>query len=781
MNLNFSFFEYCIKIMLKALGQVIQKWISWCWCWCFFFIFNLKTLLFKYVMLGTKKKNVFNFILLNITALFVGFFFTFYFKFFVQNTLIARISTILLLYFLTALFYIYIIYSSLIKSYLINIIMPLTKKNTFFLSFLFFYPHFLFWGLYYNYNLKKPTLFFIIIITLFLQVLISLVFRNLIKSYNWTLFMHDSTWGSPLFFVKFSIGLLYPLIFILYIFILRYFFFISFSGIYFSLSYFIEYFGFILLFFCYIPVFFVVLQQYFRLKNLILINWMDCLYCIHLILIQNSIYYCFMQYIHKTGNIIENYFYTLKIYTFFFSKFSFKALIISLLLIILFFEIVFYKYIFYSFFLFISFAIFFSFLNIFSLFLNSFFTHDVCISDYLYKQFFKPKYPDLFFELFKKNEQRLGFAWALKPEEISVLNKTYKSVSPYTSKLIQYALKPKTPLIHTIIINYRVAMQTQPRYFNMFCRYTHTSTLLNTTQLLKGQPIFHNALAYLLKKPFYHGLLVENGWIHYQTLSNRENNIAYHFHDFNLTAIPYIKDIINCSTIRPYIEFNMLFQFQESLKKYNFHSKLEISPLQKTSVIKFTQDHPDIYFCDNNSSMIVAMDLKNPLKGIRGALRNAILSCTDQDYKNSMYYFIPHFRGEMKSILSQKQLLCKLEILEQLKNCTNITMQNNLWFENCGNFLLHPPLRIPSNFNKEFLTELGVKNLKNGTVLLPLLNTYLCKQNIPQLINGKKNEAFLKLEQEEAHKKIVKFLTIEKNEILNPQEIIDELTKLICL
>lgn len=147
-----------------------------------------------------------------------------------------------------------------------------------------------------------------------LQCLVLIVFHEICSLLEYDILMHDCTWGSPLFFLKFSIGILYPIIFIFYLFLLRYLFFTQGNVLYISFSNMMDYFGFFLLFCCYLPVIFVILKKYVYFRDILWINWIDSIYVLNLIFIQNHIYFVIVQNLHQMGNILQSLFYNSKFY-----------------------------------------------------------------------------------------------------------------------------------------------------------------------------------------------------------------------------------------------------------------------------------------------------------------------------------------------------------------------------------------------------------------------------------------------------------------------------------
>ena len=75
-----------------------------------------------------------------------------------------------------------------------------------------------------------------------------------------------------------------------------------------------DYFGFFLLFCCYLPVIFVILKKYVYFRDILWINWIDSIYVLNLIFIQNHIYFVIVQNLHQMGNILQSLFYNSNFY-----------------------------------------------------------------------------------------------------------------------------------------------------------------------------------------------------------------------------------------------------------------------------------------------------------------------------------------------------------------------------------------------------------------------------------------------------------------------------------
>ena len=214
--------------------------------------------------------------------------------------------------------YFYIVFSPITSKYFVNLDVKyvyISKINVLHLSMIFILPHILIFTLL---KLIVPISFSLpiyIIIFILIQILIVFpTFLNLEKIGKWKQFIRPSygaygirkiSWGSPNFFLQFSLGILYPLIFIEYFLLLKIFFIgktIN-MNILFELKF--EIIPFIILFVCYIPIFYWLLKKFAQIKTILWLNWVDNLTVLNLIVVQNDLCFNFLFHLNKLCYLIR--------------------------------------------------------------------------------------------------------------------------------------------------------------------------------------------------------------------------------------------------------------------------------------------------------------------------------------------------------------------------------------------------------------------------------------------------------------------------------------------
>ncbi len=293
----------------------------------------------------------------------------------------------------------------------------LEKKDSLKLLIIFLIPHFsLFFFLYFIKEIHKNIAIYMFFFILIQTIIVIPTFYGFAQLGKWKPVIYSetsldtkikNTWGSPLLFLNLSIGVLYPLIFIGYFLLLRYLFLgriVDMSFLFYLNS---EIIPVILFFLCYIPVFFLLIIQYSKLRTFLWYYWINSLNVLNLVFVQNLLYFNLIRQMHKFVILIFDFTYyynpsqtqklnTILILSKIFQIYLYYSWVMFLLIFFIpCFEIIFTKQLFYS-----QYYIFYFFLikSIWFL-INNFNYHwtlDVCMSNYLYKNYLIPHYQILY-------------------------------------------------------------------------------------------------------------------------------------------------------------------------------------------------------------------------------------------------------------------------------------------------------------------------------------------------------------------------------------------------
>jgi len=546
-----------------------------------------------------------------------------------------------------------------------------------------------------------------------------------------------SSWLSPRLFADIAIGLLYPLVFILYYSIMRFLRLGASYNILAPLSLIqISMTDGLILVLLYGPICIIgacqVLLLIRYLKDFVVHALYNVLYSIHLELLQWSWYFYPMEALYKLSVIsfallygMPEIFGTGKPTAFqrflacvYRNSYLLGGAAMTLLVVV---ETVINKgWIHYSLYLLFFYPIIFI---IFST-LNTFERHpwaDYChYSDYLHKNFEKPRYPVQFWRDFEDNHYNIWpemFAWELTPEEHARLEKARepfrKKKHHGVSQLYKLASRPNYttfPLCARLKVGYRGVSGV---------RWTHTSAI---QQLHSHTGFFARTLPEQLA-------LINQNWKFLRTIQH----MAKRKPEYN--PFPIKDSQIYSTGFLPQFTHKDLIGFLENnaLKHFGPLESLgaKVFPYSKGLVFdnKVQQACPDVVIVtpSTNASAprVLGVDIKS--NSVNGIGYNRILIDTPEIKYNKI---IDHFAVDLrrtKGITKEQQA-----VLDSLKaSCNDFGQHQAIWLQHShlfGDML--PPMRLPKTLHQEHMRPDLIEKINNGTIKMQKISEILKRNKI---------------------------------------------------
>ena len=554
-------------------------------------------------------------------------------------------------------------------------------------------------------------------------------------------------WNHPSIYKKMTIGLLYPLIWVLYFNILRYLRLgkvTHINDIFISSIFLNDYFWITLFLSLFYSIWIrLIWWRILDIRNHLWLEVYTLILSLHLALLKYDLYFKLMDkiykiafawrsflerdlYVHAPGNTFQ--FITL------FYKYPF-ILTVFIILIVLFELIASQGILYYSYFVLFIYPI----LYIISSFLINFYNKSqwkslVCVSDYLNRRFLNPRYPYYFWAIFDDNELRFNFNWEFNDLEsmaIELLKKTHYD-TPWSKRIFTLCERiEQNPKRYNYCKRLRISYHAQ----NSGIRWVHT------TKLTTSVGVFHKATAYFARSPWDFAALINNSWSHYSVILKTESLLTTRFiyPTNNLIYSTFNKTYNLPDRFCDFVENNTLTNFSTL-----YDLNVTISPFLNQTLDSRTQAKPDVVLDFSKSEhfedkRVHGMDLKvvkNP-----GIAKSTILS----DISVIKYQLILDNLSttmQSSSTNSVKQALNALK-----KTSYDLKEHQIVWANNLHLFpsTFIPPLRVPNNFSAQDLHPEFLQKLALANVRMQKVSDYLFFKNIPPTIQDSLPESALDL------------------------------------
>ena len=642
---------------------------------------------------------------------------------------------------------------------------PYSKIDVFLSQFLLISPYIITYFLVQNKNLISILTQFLIINILSIPILWYLKTLRWSDQENANLNILGP--NTPLLYFDINITLIYTYSFFIYILILRLCYFNANIDISFIFSK--QLIPIIILIICYIPIILFLLLKMKKVKEYLWSRVYNILYSTHVMLVQYPIYFQLSFKVHKFAYALASLILRDDIKQTYIQKIIqpigrmihvYPIIPVISLIIIGFLEATITNHLHYFFRILLIYFV----LSLLIRGLTSIykfpFVLAVCFSDFVYRNWKNPHFPEQFWSFFEDDEGLFwfGFDPNLSHEEKEFCSYQQEKYTPNVveTKFAQHAYgerlhkkviqNPKSSILQTIATNYRLSQ--------FWVRYVHTTTanhikdsLAQAAQAAHSTQIIpknmHNGIPFLIQNPLHQAYLLNTNWSYYNALNSPSIRApAYPVNIYKIENIP-LSTVQTPTTFADWIDLNTPMHFESIKNTTNIKVFTGTSKLAQNLTYK-TQSSPDviIYMGDSNidfgKNLWFGLDLKN-LKH-SGSGTNMLLNKSYVKYQKTMKYFTLHLKENNMWTPEAQQVCDKLVKSSDIyEEHITVFIQNIKYFEGAL-----PPVRIPENFSTSELTQQALYTYKQGYMMMLAVDSLLKKEKIPLVTNYQISPQILK-------------------------------------
>ena len=534
---------------------------------------------------------------------------------------------------------------------------------------------------------------------------------------------------------------------------------------------------FIVLLLCYVPAFvYYIPIIVFRFNNLRLFLWgrlANIFYCAHLFLLQYNLYFKRMEKLYKIGYFIKWSSFELepicfrKKFYYYIWRYSIRQfacypwISYCILFLAFFFELVFTHQIFFFYYLmffFFCYRMVWYFLTTALTNSAAYWPETVCLSDFLYKRFYQPRYPEFFWLIAFWRNDDMPMVFFFSVEEMEYFDSQRSKYSRltkrrYSSSSFRDKVNERIQNSLTFAPRIRVYIASRHNSFLSGVRFVHTDTTSSaayhtvkaTVKLLQSTTL-HNGCALAGTTWGHAASLVTSSHMHAKLITASPSYIG-----FPVPSVIYIDasessyDNYRGAAFMKFWDHNLIENFRylqdnQGIYARNYNQKLDCN-------VPKLQPAPDVVFTNKLNHPILSLDLKNARA--QGMGKNAIIYCSDDQYKTKLNFFGDVFCEKHYSLPAaiKAELKFRVNNLAILYHGESSLYQNE-WFKTIqfinsltpDTFLWIPPIRIPSNFCVDTLTEKAMEEFVHGALEMLAINKFLLLNKMRSIDHKNKDQ-----------------------------------------